>query len=120
MFAAALMALVLAAPSPAKECKKDVEFAIRELDKQCGHFFKTKGIAWSKVRKEMLKEAKQVKSDQAAINARYEQAAEDIRYLTELEAQKERLATYRVQARFALATIYDRANATAAERGEMP
>ncbi len=32
----------------------------------------------------------------------------------ELEAQKERLATYRVQARFALATIYDRANAAAA------
>ena len=64
MFAAALMALVLAAPSPAKECKKDVDFALRELDKQCGHFFKTKGISWSKVRKEMLKECKSVKSDQ--------------------------------------------------------
>jgi Tfp pilus assembly protein PilN len=34
---------------------------------------------------------KQVKSDQAAINARYEQAAEDIRDLTELEAQKEQM-----------------------------
>jgi hypothetical protein len=31
----------------------------------------------------------------------------------ELEAQKERLATYRVQARFALANIYDRATAAA-------
>ncbi len=30
----------------------------------------------------------------------------------ELEAQKERLATYRIQARFALATIYDRATAS--------
>ena len=36
--------------------------------------------------------------------------------VTELEAQRERLATYRVQARFALATIYDRANATAANQ----
>lgn len=35
----------------------------------------------------------------------------------ELEAQKERLATYRIQARFALATIYDRANGTVASRG---
>lgn len=35
----------------------------------------------------------------------------------ELEAQKERLATYRIQARFALATIYDRANGTVADRG---
>ena len=31
----------------------------------------------------------------------------------ELEAQKDRLATYRVQARFALANIYDRATAAA-------
>lgn len=38
----------------------------------------------------------------------------------ELEAQKDRLATYRVQARFALATIYDRANATASRAGEAP
>jgi hypothetical protein len=35
----------------------------------------------------------------------------------ELEAQKERLRTYRVQANFALANIYDRANATVADRG---
>ncbi|MDJ0928021.1 MAG: tetratricopeptide repeat protein [Gammaproteobacteria bacterium] len=40
--------------------------------------------------------------------------------VTELEAQRERLATYRVQARFALATIYDRANATAANQEPQP
>ncbi len=33
--------------------------------------------------------------------------------VTELEQQRERLASYRVQARFALATIYDRSDATA-------
>jgi hypothetical protein len=31
--------------------------------------------------------------------------------IAELEAQKERLHTYQVQARFALATIYDQATA---------
>jgi hypothetical protein len=36
--------------------------------------------------------------------------------MRELEAQKERLATYRIQARFALATIYDRANGALASR----
>ncbi|MGI9330689.1 MAG: tetratricopeptide repeat protein [Gammaproteobacteria bacterium] len=36
--------------------------------------------------------------------------------VNELEAQKERLLTYRVQARFALATIYDRADAQFADR----
>jgi hypothetical protein len=35
---------------------------------------------------------------------------------SELEAQKSRLASYRVQARFALATIYDQA--TVAQRAE--
>jgi len=39
----------------------------------------------------------------------------------ELEQQKERLATYQIQARFALATMYDRAaNAAAAARGKTP
>jgi hypothetical protein len=40
----------------------------------------------------------------------------------ELDAQRERLASYRVQARFALATIYDRAGATqaAAAQGAAP
>lgn len=42
-----------------------------------------------------------------------------LRAARELEAQRERLGTYRVQARFALATIYDRANATASA-GESP
>lgn len=39
--------------------------------------------------------------------------------VTELEAQKERLATYMVQARYALATLYDRAGADA-ERTAIP
>ena len=39
--------------------------------------------------------------------------------VSELEQQKSRLATYQVQARFALATIYDRAaNADAAHPGQ--
>ncbi len=37
-----------------------------------------------------------------------------------LEAQRERLASYRVQARFSLATIYDRANAAAANQEAGP
>ncbi len=36
--------------------------------------------------------------------------------VTELQHQRERLASYRVQARFALATIYDRSDATAQNR----
>jgi hypothetical protein len=36
----------------------------------------------------------------------------------EFSAQKERLATYRVQARFALATIYDRATVAASDDSE--
>lgn len=40
--------------------------------------------------------------------------------IAELDAQRSRLATYRVQARFALATIYDRANAAAANREPLP
>lgn len=38
--------------------------------------------------------------------------------IRELEAQKERLAAYGVQAQFALAAIFDRANADAARRGQ--
>lgn len=38
----------------------------------------------------------------------------------ELDAQKERLASYRVQARFALATMYDRAGTQAASRTPIP
>jgi len=38
----------------------------------------------------------------------------------ELEQQKSRLATYEVQARFALATMYDRAATAGASRGKAP
>jgi len=40
--------------------------------------------------------------------------------IEELEGQKSRLATYEVQARFALATMYDRAAAAGASRGKAP
>jgi hypothetical protein len=46
---------------------------------------------------------------QAAIVAANQQDFLQSMAIAELEAQKERLYTYRVQARFALATIYDRA-----------
>jgi carboxyl-terminal processing protease len=42
----------------------DVRFALDELEKQCGHFFRTKEIDWKKVSKVFLKEAKGVESDQ--------------------------------------------------------
>ena len=35
--------------------KKDVDFALDELEKRCGHFFKLKEIEWKKVRKEFSK-----------------------------------------------------------------
>lgn len=47
--------------------------------------------------------------EQAAIIAVSQQAFLQSLAIAELEAQKKRLYTYRVQARFALATIYDRA-----------
>jgi hypothetical protein len=46
-----------------------------------------------------------------------QEAALQLYAMRELEAQKERLAIYRIQARFALATIYDRASGTVADRG---
>lgn len=46
-----------------------------------------------------------------------QEAALQLYAVRELEDQKERLATYRIQARFALATIYDRASGTLADRG---
>ncbi len=47
-----------------KECQKDLTFALRELEKKCGHFFKLKGIQWKKVGKELKKDAKKAKTDQ--------------------------------------------------------
>ena len=44
----------------------------------------------------------------AAVSVRQNRYLQDLA-VSELEAQKERLATYQVQARYALASIYDRA-----------
>lgn len=43
---------------------EDVRFALEELEKQCGHFFKTKDIDWKKVSKQFTAEAKKVSTDQ--------------------------------------------------------
>lgn len=43
--------------------EKDVAFALDALEKECGHFFKQKGIDWSAVRKQFSAEVKSVKSD---------------------------------------------------------
>ncbi|MFT4538596.1 MAG: carboxyl-terminal processing protease [Planctomycetota bacterium] len=43
--------------------KADLESALDELDKKCGHFFKTKGVDWKKVRKEMKKLAGKVETE---------------------------------------------------------
>ena len=65
---AALSLLLFAAPltnAPSEaDYVADVEFALEELEKQCGHFFKTKDIDWKKVSKQFKKEAKSVKTDQ--------------------------------------------------------
>lgn len=42
---------------------QDVEFALKELPKHCGHFFNLKGIDWNAVEKEFRKEAQSVKTD---------------------------------------------------------
>jgi len=44
--------------------EQDVRFALEELDKKCGHFFKLKKIDWKKVSKAFLKNVKKVKTDQ--------------------------------------------------------
>ena len=60
MAAALALSLLLAAPPYVK----DVRFALKTLEKECGHFFKLKGIDWPKVRRQFLKEAKKVKTDE--------------------------------------------------------
>jgi hypothetical protein len=58
---------VLAAPAlepgPGTDYKKDVRFALGELEKKCGHFFKQKDIDWRRVSKQFLDEVKSVESD---------------------------------------------------------
>ncbi|MCZ6788274.1 MAG: S41 family peptidase [Planctomycetota bacterium] len=41
---------------------EDMEFALKALEKECGHFFKQKGIDWKPVRKEFLKSARKAKN----------------------------------------------------------
>jgi C-terminal processing protease CtpA/Prc len=43
--------------------QKDVEFLLKELEKQCGHFFKIKNINWEKVREQFTAEVKNIKDD---------------------------------------------------------
>lgn len=38
----------------------DVQFALDEIEKQCGHFFSVKDIDWKKVRKEFTRESRSV------------------------------------------------------------
>lgn len=42
----------------------DIEFALDALEEQCGHFFDAKDIDWKKVRKQFVKEAKDVETPQ--------------------------------------------------------
>lgn len=44
--------------------RKDMDFALDEIEKRCGHFFSVKDIDWKKVRKEFGKAAKKVRSDE--------------------------------------------------------
>lgn len=61
MFASLLFAaLTVIAPQSFED---DVEFALDELEKQCGHFFELKEIDWKAVRKEIGKAAKAAKTD---------------------------------------------------------
>lgn len=46
MWNALVVALSLCAPPKATACETDVEFALVELEKRCGHFFEAKGIDW--------------------------------------------------------------------------
>ena len=43
---------------------RDVEFALEELEKNCGHFFPVKGIDWKKVSRQFRREVRSVKNSQ--------------------------------------------------------
>ncbi|MCP5068421.1 MAG: hypothetical protein GY946_17815 [bacterium] len=63
------LCVLLAAPAGAqakksKKYEKDIVFALKQIEKDCKHFFKTKDIDWKKVSKEMKKAAKAVDSDE--------------------------------------------------------
>ncbi|MFV1958918.1 MAG: S41 family peptidase [Planctomycetota bacterium] len=61
------LVFVLAGGALAKGSKgvfrKDVEFALDQLEKQCGHLIEIKGIDWKKVRSRFRKEAKKVRTE---------------------------------------------------------
>ncbi|MFQ5845761.1 MAG: S41 family peptidase, partial [Planctomycetota bacterium] len=62
---ALLLLLAPAAPADSKKlCARDVKFALRELEKRCGHFFKLKGIRWPGVRREISRQLKSVATRQ--------------------------------------------------------
>ena len=62
-----LLILFVCAGMPARgsdvDYEKDIRFALEELEKNCGHFFKLKNIDWKKVSKAFLKDAKKVETD---------------------------------------------------------
>jgi C-terminal processing protease CtpA/Prc len=64
---AVILFLVLLAPLSAKSdpvYRKDVEFALKTLKKECGHFFRTKDIDWKKVEARFRKDVRSVKTTQ--------------------------------------------------------
>ncbi len=61
----ALVAPPLASPAGEDvDYEADVDSALEELERHCGHFFKLKEIEWRKVSKQFSKEAKQVETHQ--------------------------------------------------------
>jgi carboxyl-terminal processing protease len=66
VLAACLLAVLAAATSAAPKASalatKDVEFALKALKKECGHFFAVKGIDWQDVSRRFRKEVRQVRS----------------------------------------------------------
>lgn len=59
------LAAVLLGPAAARQVdyEADVRFALDQLEERCGHFFELKDIDWRAVRRQFLKEAKQIESD---------------------------------------------------------
>jgi len=62
-----LLTLFVSGPAPARggdvDYEADIRFALEELEKKCGHFFKLKEIDWKKVSKAFVKDAKKVETD---------------------------------------------------------
>ncbi|MCK6481495.1 MAG: hypothetical protein HUU06_08605 [Planctomycetaceae bacterium] len=60
-----LLALLSLAPSPPKPAVEDAAFALDHLERKAGHFFRTKGIDWRRVRAEIGKAAAKAEGNQA-------------------------------------------------------